>query len=116
MRPGDFLSYDTTPPGGHSVIFIDWLRDDQKKIIGLKYFSSNLSGSKGVGYGQGRFSDSNNGRGLLRKSLRLARVGALKDYKSFDRATIEQRNAYAPTQPDRVVYLPAYAATNAPAK
>jgi len=116
VRPGDFLSYDTTPPGGHSVVFIDWLRDEQKKIIGLKYFSSNLSGSKGVGYGQGKFSDSNNGRGLLRNSLRIARVGAIGDYRRFDRAAIPQRNAYAPTQPDRIVYLPAPTVTNAPAR
>jgi hypothetical protein len=108
VHPGDFLSYSTTPPGGHSVVFIDWLRDDQHKIVGLKYFSSNLSGSHGVGYGSGRFSDANpNGRGILRKSLRIARVGAIKNYAPFDRATIPQRNAYAPTQPDRIVYLPA---------
>jgi len=107
VRPGDFLSYSTTPPGGHSVVFINWLRDESNKIIGLRYFSSNLSGSKGPGYGQGKFSDCNNGRGLLRKSLRIARVGAIKDYKPFDRLKIPQRNAYAPNQPDRIVYLPA---------
>jgi len=89
------------------VVFVDWIRDDQKKIIGLKYFSSNLSGTHGVGCGQGKFSDANNGRGLLRNSLRIARVGAIKDYAKFDRATIPQRNAYAPTQPDRIVYVPA---------
>ena len=116
VRPGDFLSYDTTAPGGHSCIFVDWIRDAQKKIIGLKYFSSNLSGSKGVGYGQGKFSDANGGKGIIRKSLRLARVGAIKDYKPFNRAEIPQRNAYAPTQPDRLVYLPAPAAPDAPAK
>ena len=107
VRPGDFLSYSTTPPGGHSVVFIDWIRDDQKKIIGLKYFSSNLSGTHGVGHGQGKFSEANHGRGLLRNSLRIARVGAIPDYAKFDRATIPQRNAYAPTQPDRIVYVPA---------
>lgn len=106
-RPGDFLSYSTTPPGGHSVIFIDWLRDDAGKIVGLKYFSSNLSGSKGVGYGQGKFSDANNGRGLLRNSVRIGRVGAIKDYKPFDRLQIPARNAYLPTQPERIIYLPA---------
>jgi hypothetical protein len=107
VRPGDFLSYSTTPAGGHSVVFVDWLRDDQNKIIGLKYFSSNLSGTHGVGYGSGRFSDANpSGRGILRKSLRIAHVGAIKDYAKFDRATIPQRNAYAPTQPERIVYLP----------
>ena len=73
VRPGDFLSYSTTPPGGHAVIFIDWIRDEQNKIVGLKYFSSNLSGTHGVGYGSGRFSDSNaNGRGILRNSLHIA--------------------------------------------
>jgi len=108
VRPGDFISYSTTPAGGHSVIFINWLRDDQKKIIGFKYFSSNLSGTDGVGYGSGKFSDVNpNGRGILRNSLNIGHVGSIKDYSKFDRAAIPQRNAYAPTQPDRVVYLPA---------
>lgn len=107
VRPGDFVSYDTTPPGGHSTIFVGWLRDETNNIIGMKYFSSNLSGTHGVGYGQGKFSDSNNGRGLLRKSLRIARVGAIKDYQAFNRAEIPQRNAYAPTQPSRIFYVPA---------
>jgi len=113
VRPGDFLSYDTTKPGGHSCIFIEWQRDEQNKIVGLKYFSSNLSGSEGVGYGEGKFSDSTpNRKGIIRKSLRLARVGAIKDYKPFDRANIPQRNAYAPTQPNRIIYLAAPATTN----
>ncbi len=106
-RPGDFLSYSTVPPGGHSVIFIDWIRDDQGRIIGLKYFSSNLSGTRGVGYGQGRFADANNGKGLLRTSVRIGRVGGIKDYKPFDRLKIPCRNAYAPTQPESIRYIPA---------
>jgi hypothetical protein len=114
VHPGDFLSYDTTPSGGHSVVFIDWLRDDENRIVGFKYFSSNLSGTHGVGYGSGRFSDVNkNGRGILRKSLRIGHVGAIKDYVKFDRANIPQRNAYAPTQPNRIVYLPAPTPTSA---
>jgi len=88
------------------VVFVDWIRDGENKIVGMKYFSSNLSGSKGVGYGEGKFSDSNNGKGLIRKSLRIARVGAIKDYKPFNRLEIPQRNAYAPTQPTRIIYVP----------
>jgi hypothetical protein len=108
VRPGDFLSYSTTPAGGHAVIFIEWNRDEQNKIVGFKYFSSNLSGSHGVGYGSGRFSDSNpSGKGMLRNSLHIGRVGAIKDYTRFDRTKIPQRNAYLPTQPERIVYLPA---------
>jgi hypothetical protein len=106
VLPGDFLSYSTTPAGGHSVVFVDWQRNEENKIVGLKYFSSNLSGSHGVGYGAGKFSDSNSsGRGILRNSMRIARVGAIKDYAKFDRAQIPARNAYAPTQPQRIVYV-----------
>jgi hypothetical protein len=127
VHPGDFLSYSTNPSGGHSVIFIDWLREEPSataqneptaakdaatagkgKIVGLKYFSSNLSGSHGPGYGQGRFSDVNeSGKGLIRKSLRIARVGAIKNYQPFDRLKIPARNAYLPTQPTRIIYVPA---------
>ena len=71
------------------MIFIDWIRNEQSKIIGFKYFSSNLSGTHGVGYGSGKFSDSTpNGRGILRNSMRIARVGAIKDYAKFDRVAI----------------------------
>jgi hypothetical protein len=108
-RPGDFVSYSTTPSGGHSVIFLGWLRDDVKdtnKITGFKYFSSNLSGN-GVGYAQTHFSDSTkNGHGVLRNYVNIGHVGAIKNYRPFNRAEIPQRNAYAATQPTRIVYLP----------
>ena len=111
-KAGDFLSYSTTPPGGHSVIFLGWLRDENNKIIGFKYFSSNLSGTHGVGYGSSHFSDYNqNGHGVLRNSLHIGHVGAVKDYVKFDRSNIPHRNAYAPTQPSRIIYVPAPGAT-----
>jgi hypothetical protein len=101
------LSYSTTPSGGHAVIFMGWLRDGNNKIIGLKYFSSNLSGNS-IGYGQAHFSDYNkNGHGILRNEVRIGHVGAIKDYKPFNRLEIPQRNAYAATQPTHVIYLPA---------
>lgn len=107
-RPGDFGDYSTTPAGGHAIIFIDWIRNDEKKIVGLKYFSSNLSGTRGVGYGQAMFSDSTeSGKGVLRHYLRLARVSSVEDYKPFNRLDIPQRNAYAPTQPQRYLTEPA---------
>ncbi len=109
-RPGDFISYSTTPAGGHSVIFLGWLRDDPldaSKITGLKYFSSNLS-SNGPGYGQAHFSDcTKDGRGVLRHYVNIGHVDAIKNYRPFNRAEVPLRNAYAPTQPTRVFYLPA---------
>ncbi len=106
-RPGDFADYSTAPRGGHSVIFIDWIRDEADEIIGMKYFSSNLSGTHGVGYGKALFSDANNGRGIIRKFLHLARVGSIADYREFDRREIPRRNAYLPTQPTRMLIAPA---------
>ncbi len=105
-RPGDFADYSTVPADGHSIIFIDWIRDGQGGIVGMKYFSSNLSGTRGVGYGSGMFSDCNNGKGILRKSVRIARVGSIENYKPFDRLRIPCRNAYAPNQPEQIIREP----------
>lgn len=109
-RAGDFMSYSSTPAGGHAVIFLNWIRDDAKdtnKITGFRFFSSNLS-TDGLREMTVHFSDSTkSGKGVLRNYVNLARVGAIKDYKPFNRAEIIQRNAYAPTQPTRVIYLPA---------
>lgn len=94
-RAGDFADYSCTPPGGHSVIFINWLRDDAGKLVGFKYFSSNLG--TGVGYQTTKFSDC--GGRVLRDTLRIARVGSIEQYRKFDRTRIPFRQAYAPNQP-----------------
>jgi hypothetical protein len=59
-----------------------------------------------VGCGQGKFSDANGGKGLLRNSPKIAWVGSIQNHKPFNRAEIPARNAYAPTQPTRVFYVP----------
>lgn len=66
----------------------------------------------GVGFGRTRFSDSaKNGHGVLRNYVHIGHLGAIKNYKPFNRLEIPQRNAYAPTQPERIVYLSAPAPT-----
>lgn len=93
-KAGDFLDYSRNNKTGHSVIFIEWVRDDAGKIIGFKYFSSN---SRGVGYGKEYFADSGvEGGKVLRKWFRLARVGGIENYKPFDRTKIPIRRTYAP--------------------
>ena len=47
-KAGDFCDFSRNNRTGHSVIFVEWKRDEAGKIIGMKYFSSN---SSGVGYG-----------------------------------------------------------------
>ena len=90
-KAGDFCDISRNNKTGHSVIFIDWVRDPDKKIIGMKYFSSNL---RGVGFLTEFFSDS--GGKVLREWVRLARVGSVENYSPFDRAKIPVRKAYAP--------------------
>ena len=96
-REGDFADYSTKPPGGHSVIFIGWQRDEAGKIVGFKYFSSNWG--TGVGYQTTKFTDS--GGRVLRDTLRIARVGSIENYRRFDRTKVPFRQAYAPNQPER---------------
>ncbi len=93
-RAGDFCDYSRNNKTGHSVIFMDWTRDDAGRITGIEYFSSN---SGGVGPKTEYFDDA--GGNLLRNWVRLARVGSLDVYQPFNRLEIPQRQAYAPTQP-----------------
>jgi hypothetical protein len=90
-RAGDFLDFSRNNKTGHSVIFMEWVRDEGGKIKGFKYFSSN---SKGVGYLTEYFVDS--GGKVLHDYFRLARVGSVGNYQKFDRTLIPFRRAYAP--------------------
>ncbi len=54
-RPGDFAQFWRSK-SGHSVVFLDWLRDASGKKIGLKYRSA--QGAKGISDTQEKFSDS----------------------------------------------------------
>lgn len=93
-RAGDFCDFSRNNKTGHSVIFLEWTRDQAGKITGMKYFSSN---SGGVGPQTEYFVDA--GGKLLPKWVRLARVGSIEAYQPFNRLEIPQRRAYAPTQP-----------------
>jgi hypothetical protein len=90
-RAGDFCDISRNNKTGHSVIFIEWVRDPEGKITGMKYFSSQ---GGGPGFKTEFFSDS--GGKVLRDWVRLARVGSIENYKDFDRTKIPQRKAYAP--------------------
>jgi len=65
MKAGDFMDYSRNNRTGHSVIFIEWKRNDAGEITGFKYFSSN---SRGVGYGTEYFHDSGVSGGKVLRS------------------------------------------------
>ena len=62
---------------------------------------------RAAGYWAAQLTGAVGAAAVLRGSLgNIAHVGAIKNYKPFNRSEIIQRNAYAPTQPTRFVYLP----------
>ncbi|MEL7565003.1 MAG: hypothetical protein AAGU27_08995 [Dehalobacterium sp.] len=42
-RAGDFIDISREDNSGHTVVFLNWLRDESGRIIGLKYWSSQES-------------------------------------------------------------------------
>lgn len=90
-KPGDFGDISRDNKTGHSIVFIGWVRDAEGKIVGMDYFSSQ---GGGVGPKTEFFSDT--GGKMLRKWVRLTRVGSIESYRPFDRTNIPVREAYAP--------------------
>ncbi len=55
MKPGDDVQLWRTSGSGHSVIFIDWVRDAQQNITGIRYWSTQSS-TNGINYNTESFS------------------------------------------------------------
>ncbi|MGI6344761.1 MAG: hypothetical protein ACOX18_06860 [Bacillota bacterium] len=77
-KAGDFIDFSRTNGTGHSVIFMNWLRQDGV-IVGLRYWSSQAS-TGGIAYKEEHFSTKNDG-GILSDGFYIGRVGAITDYK-----------------------------------
>ncbi len=54
VRPGDYVQIWRYSGSGHTFIFIDWERDDDDRIIGLRYWSSQGS-TDGIAYNEEYF-------------------------------------------------------------
>jgi len=62
-RPGDFVQLWRTNKSGHSVVFLDWVRDEGE-IIGIRYRSSQGS-TDGIGNLTEYFSDAKGKQGRV---------------------------------------------------
>ncbi|MEO0529042.1 MAG: hypothetical protein AAF266_00545 [Planctomycetota bacterium] len=69
-RPGDFVQLWRTGGSGHSVVFLDWLEEDGRRV-GFRYRSSQGS-TDGIGDATERFSDA--GGRVLRDRTHAARL------------------------------------------
>jgi hypothetical protein len=81
-KPGDFVDISRENNTGHTVIFIDAIKQDGQ-IIGLKYWSSQES-TKGIAYKTEYLNIKNkNGKkygNVMADKVYIARISAVKDY------------------------------------
>lgn len=70
-KPGDFVQLWRFSGSGHSVIFVDWERNANNEIIGLKYWSTQKS-TNGIGYKTEYFTGTS---GIDTKQLYIIRIG-----------------------------------------
>jgi hypothetical protein len=74
-RPGDFLQFWRTNKSGHSVVFLDWVKQDSRRV-GFKYRSSQGS-TKGIGDRVEYFADADVKQGLVdRQRMYFCRLNA----------------------------------------
>lgn len=82
-RPGDFIDFSRENYTGHTVVLINWIRDNGK-IVGLKYWSSQQS-TKGISYNEEYFNITKpNGEkygNVIMDMVFIGRGSAVKDYK-----------------------------------
>ena len=83
-RAGDFMDLSRENNTGHTVVFINWLRDKNGKIIGLNYWSSQES-TGGISYKEEYFNIPN-AKGqkygnVMSDYLFIARILPVRDYR-----------------------------------
>jgi len=79
-RAGDFCMFWRHNGTGHSVIFIDWIRDATGKIDGMKYWSAQKK-TNGIGYRQENFGPPS---GLDRNKTFIGRLKRPRGPKDWE--------------------------------
>ncbi|MBM7614392.1 hypothetical protein [Alkaliphilus hydrothermalis] len=82
-KPGDFLDFSRENNTGHTVVFLNWIRDNGK-IIGLRYWSTQGS-TNGINYNEEYFNvEKSNGTkygDLIIDQIYIARVTSINKYR-----------------------------------
>lgn len=67
VRAGDFIDFNRSNGTGHTAVFLEWIRDNNNSIIGIKYWSSQES-TNGINYKDEYFGS------VLKDPFYIARV------------------------------------------
>jgi len=70
-RPGDFVQLWRKNKSGHSVVFVDWARTEDDKIVGVHYWSTQ-PGTNGIGFARELFGET--GKLMDRESFSVVRL------------------------------------------
>lgn len=83
-QPGDFLDFSRENNTGHTVVFLNWLKEGDQ-IVGLRYWSSQQS-TNGINYVEEYFNvRDKNGRkygNVMIDQVYIARVQPVSEYRS----------------------------------
>jgi len=84
-RPGDFIDFSRTNNTGHTAVFIDWGRENDR-IVGIHYWSSQNS-TNGIAYNVEYFEILNSAGhphgNIMLEPIYIARVLPVANYRSF---------------------------------
>lgn len=82
-KAGDFLDFSRENNTGHTVVFLNWIRDNGK-IVGLRYWSSQSS-TNGINYREEYFnvrrSDGTKYGNIIIDEVYIGRVGSINNYR-----------------------------------
>ncbi|MFZ7102883.1 MAG: hypothetical protein ACOWWO_09510 [Peptococcaceae bacterium] len=83
VRPGDFIDFSRDNNTGHTVVFLNWLKEGDN-IVGLKYWSSQES-TNGINYKEEYFSGGHAGKDshVIKDSLLILRILPVSRYQAF---------------------------------
>ncbi|UNC90649.1 hypothetical protein [Candidatus Contubernalis alkaliaceticus] len=84
VQPGDFIDFDRENGGGHAVVFINWIKESDGRIIGLRYWSSQGS-TGGINYNEEFFNvygknGAKYGR-VIKEGMFIVRIFPVSQYK-----------------------------------
>lgn len=87
VKAGDFLDISRENNTGHTVVFINWIRENNK-IIGFKYWSSQDS-TQGISYKEEYFniknSSGNKYGNVIIDDLHIGRIYPISEYKGTNK-------------------------------
>ncbi|SCY94464.1 hypothetical protein [Alkaliphilus peptidifermentans] len=84
-RAGDFIDFSRENHTGHTVVFLNWIKDNEK-IVGLRYWSSQKS-TNGINYREEYFNilneDGKKYGNIIIDQVYIGRVSSINSYKTY---------------------------------